>query len=65
MSARSDRGGGSSTRESYAGVVRADRRLKDRHLLSATREAIADPFFRGWLLMDAMPDGASRIVVEE
>lgn len=44
-----------------AAVIKAVQRLKARHLLSATGEGIADPFFREWILMDAMPDGVSRI----
>lgn len=44
-----------------AAVLKAVQRLKARHLLSATGEGIADPFFREWILMDAMPDGVSRI----
>jgi hypothetical protein len=43
-----------------AAVLKAVYRLRARHLVSGTGDAIADPFFREWVLMDAMPDGVSR-----
>lgn len=47
-----------------AGVLKAVERLKERHLLVGTGDFIADPFFREWILMDAMPDGVSRSEVD-
>lgn len=43
-----------------AAVLKAVGRLRERGLLDAAGEAIADPFLREWVLMDAMPDGVSR-----
>ena len=47
-----------------AAVLKAVDRLKERRLLSPTGDAIADPFLREWVLMDAMPDGVSRSEVD-
>jgi hypothetical protein len=52
---------GSRTEDVLRLARRGVRHLKDRHLLSATGETIADPFLRDWILMDAAPDGVSRI----
>jgi len=43
-----------------AAVLKAVDRLRDRGILDASGEGIADPFLREWVLMDAMPDGVSR-----
>ncbi len=43
-----------------AAVLKAVERLRARHLLAGSEPAVADPFFREWILMDAMPDGVNR-----
>lgn len=43
-----------------AAVKKALGRLKERHLVTWRDGEIADPFFREWILMDAMPDGVPR-----
>jgi hypothetical protein len=43
-----------------AGVLKAQERLRSRHLLHASGDALADPFLREWILLAAMPDGVSR-----
>lgn len=47
-----------------AAVVKAVERLRARHLLAGSEDTIADPYFREWILMDAMPDGVSRSGVD-
>lgn len=43
-----------------AAVRKASNRLRERHPVAWRDAEISDPFFREWILMDAMPDGLPR-----